>query len=212
MGKIVKLLGIRPSDSFGSDIVVFVEGRTDSRVFRIFEDKICRTLPELSRVRVSYVGVGGWTNIKYVLSIELLKSKFVRSRALAITDGDIIESPSFDKVKQNWLDVFHKEGDFFSLQEECIESLFLNNPQVFVRLSKEKGKNFPPVSEIEDFILKRSSRGLSDKSITREIVIKYNIARKYSSSLAEKLARQFKVGEIPIYLVEFYKTHILRYE
>ncbi|MHA1975834.1 MAG: ATP-dependent nuclease [Candidatus Hodarchaeales archaeon] len=206
MGKIVKLLGIRPSDSFGSDIVVFVEGRTDSRVFRIFEDKICRTLPELSRVRVSYVGVGGWTNIKYVLSIELLKSKFVRSRALAITDGDIIESPSFDKVKQNWLDVFHKEGDFFSLQEECIESLFLNNPQVFVRLSKEKGKNFPPVSEIEDFILKRSSRGLSDKSITREIVIKYNIARKYSSSLAEKLARQFKVGEIPIYLVEFYKT------
>ncbi|MCK4849470.1 MAG: AAA family ATPase, partial [Candidatus Heimdallarchaeota archaeon] len=31
MRKVVNLLGIRPSDSFGSDVVVFVEGRTDAR-------------------------------------------------------------------------------------------------------------------------------------------------------------------------------------
>ncbi len=212
MRKIVKLLGIRPSDSLGSDIVVFVEGRTDSRVFRVFEDKICRFFPELSNVRVSYIGVGGWTNMRYILSIELLKSKFVRSRALAITDGDIVSTKTYEKLKQHWLDVFLKEGDFFSLKEECIESLFLNNPVVFDRLMQEKDRAPAPLSEIEKFIEQRRNHGLSDKSITREIVIKYNIGRKYSSSIAERLARQFKDKEIPKYLVEFYQTHILQYE
>ncbi len=212
MKKIVKLLGIRPSDSLGSDIVVFVEGRTDSRVFRVFEDKICRSFSELPKVRVSYVGVGGWTNMKYVLSIELLKSKFVRSRALAITDGDIVGSKNYEKIKQNWFDVFHMEGDFFSLKEECIESIFLNNPEVFIRLNAEKDKLYPSLSEINEFIEKRRNRGVSDKTITRELVIKYNIGRKYSSALAEGLARQFKDREIPNYLVDFYKTHVLQYE
>ncbi len=212
MKKIVKLLGIRPSDSLGSDIVVFVEGRTDSRVFRVFEDKICRRLPELPKVRVSYVGVGGWTNMKYVLSIELLKSKFVRSRALAITDGDIVETKTYEKLKQNWFDVFHMEGDFFSLREECIESLFLNNPKIFLRLLKEKDKILPSLSEILEYITKKRNRGISDKTITREMITKFGIGRKYSSALAEKLAKHFKDEEIPNYLVEFYKTHILKYE
>ncbi len=212
MRKVVKLLGIRPSDSLGSDIVVFVEGRTDSRVFRVFEDKVCLIYPELSKVRVSYVGVGGWTNMKYVLSIELLKSKFVRSRALAITDGDIVSTKSYEKVKQNWQDVFHKDGDFFSLREECIESLFLNNPRVFIRIIRQKERPSPSLAEIEQFIHQKRNHGLSDKTITREIVIKYNIGRKYSSAIAERLANQFKEKEIPTYLAEFYKSHILQYE
>ena len=150
--------------------------------------------------------------MKYVLSIELLKSKFVRSRALAITDGDIVSTKSYEKVKQNWQDVFQKDGDFFSLQEECIESLFLNNPRVFIRIIRQKERPSPSLAEIEQFIHQRRNHGLSDKTITREIVIKYNIGRKYSSSIAERLANQFKEEEIPTYLAEFYKSHILQYE
>jgi len=99
-----------------------------------------------------------------------------------------------------------------SLKEECIESLFLNNPKIFLRLLKEKDRTIPSVSELLDYITKKRNRGISDKTITRELVLKYNISRKYSSALAERLARQFKDDEIPNYLVEFYKTHILKYE
>jgi hypothetical protein len=212
MRKVVNLLGIRPSDSFGSDIVVFVEGRTDARVFRVFEDKISRAQPQLPRIRISYTAVGGWTNIKYVLSLELLKTKFVRSRAVAITDGDITDSKSFEKVKGNWLNVFTEEGTFFSLNEKCIESLFLNNPLVFIRLIEEKNRNSPSLSELAEFISNRRDRGLSDKIITKDIVIKYKISRKYSSTVAERLSRQFKVEEIPKYLLRFFLRNILSYE
>ncbi|MHA2216155.1 MAG: ATP-dependent nuclease [Candidatus Hodarchaeales archaeon] len=212
MRRVVNLLGIRPSDSFGSDIVVFVEGRTDARVFRVFEDKISRAQTQLPRIRISYTAVGGWTNIKYILSLELLRTKFVRSRAVAITDGDIVDSKSYEKVKGNWDNVFGERGTFFSLREECVESLFLNNPIVFIRLFSEKSDKSPSLEELSETITKRRNRGLSDKTITKDLVIKYKISGKYSSTVAERLARQFEVNEIPSYLTEFYEKNIFRYE
>ncbi|MHA1542237.1 MAG: ATP-dependent nuclease [Candidatus Hodarchaeales archaeon] len=212
MRKVVNLLGIRPSDSFGSDIVIFVEGRTDARVFRVLEDKISRAQTQLPRIRISYTAVGGWTNIRYILSLELLRTKFVRSRAVAITDGDIVGSKSYEKVKDNWDNVFSDRGKFFSLREECIESLFLNNPIVFVRLIAEKSGIPPSLSELQEKIGKRRNRGLSDKTITKDLVIKYKISGKYSSTVAERLARQFEVSEIPSYLTEFYEKNIFRYD
>jgi hypothetical protein len=204
MKRVVKLLGIRPSDSFGSDVVVFVEGRTDARVYRVFEDKIKSNWP----TRVTYIGVGGWTNIKFALSVELLRSKFVRSKAIAITDGDIVESDNYPKIKANWGMVFPKET-FLSLKEECIESLFLNNPIVFIRLANNLDSDtFPNIERLKSIIVEKRNQGISDKTITVMIIEKY-LNQNYRSSIAEKLTRLFKKEEIPRYLVEFYNRYIL---
>ncbi|MFX0149598.1 MAG: ATP-dependent endonuclease [Candidatus Hodarchaeota archaeon] len=208
MKNVVKLLGIRPSDSFGSDVVIFVEGRTDARVFRVFEDKIMKDHTGVSpRNRVSYISVAGWSNMAFVISLELLRSKFVRSRALAITDGDIVESENYDKIKNNWETIF-PENTFFSLKEESIESLFLNNEKCFYRLAEAKSIKLPNIEELKKFITRKRNRGLSDKLIIREITEKY-FRRKYSSSFAELLAKTFTKDEIPLYLLKFFQNHIL---
>jgi ABC-type branched-subunit amino acid transport system ATPase component len=208
MKKVVKLLGIRPSDSFGSDVVVFVEGRTDSRVFRVFEDTLIGDQSRVPHRRVSYIGVGGWTNMKFILSIELMKSKFVQSRALAITDGDIVGTENYFKIKKNWESVF-PESSFFSLKEESIESLFLNNPVVFSRESTKVRNNSPSIDELKELITKRREGGVSDKNITREIIEKY-FGRRYTSSVAEILAKKFMIHEIPEYIVKFFTEFILQ--
>ncbi len=208
MKRVAKLLGIRPSDSFGADAVVFVEGRTDARVFRVFEDNLLGDQSRVPHRRVSYIGVGGWTNMKFILSIELLKSKFVQSRALAITDGDIVGTENYFKIKKNWESVF-PESSFFSLKEESIESLFLNNPAVFSRESTKKRNNSPSIDELKELITKRREIGVSDKNITREIIEKY-FGRRYTSSVAEKLAKKFMIPEIPEYIVAFFNEFILQ--
>ncbi|MHA1226687.1 MAG: ATP-dependent nuclease, partial [Candidatus Hodarchaeales archaeon] len=205
MKKVVRILGIRPSDSFGSDVVVFVEGRTDERVYRVFEDIIIGDHIRASRNRVRYIGVGGWTNMKFVLSIELLKSKFVRSKAIAITDGDIVHSETFDRVKANWNEVFPK-NTFFSLHEECIESLFLNNSDVFLRTF---GSSIINQDQLQEFIARRRNRGVSDKTIMIELLETF-FGKRYRSSLAETLAKKFKREEIPQYLRDFFFNHILQ--
>lgn len=208
MKKVVKLLGIRPSDSFGSDVVVFTEGRTDARVYRVFEDKIKANERRSIITRVTYIGVGGWTNIKFALSVELLRSKFVRSKAVAMTDGDIVGSDHYYKIKSNWEMVFPKNS-FLSLKEECIESLFLNNPIVFTRLANEQGtESTPKLDEIKNIIQKERDQGVSDKTITVGIIEKY-LNQVYRSFMAEKLAIHFRKEEIPQYIVDFFKEFIL---
>jgi predicted ATP-dependent endonuclease of OLD family len=210
MRKVVKLLGIRPSDSFGSDTVVFVEGLTDARVFRVFEDLIREI--DFSKVflfRVSYIGVGGWTNVKFVLSLELLRSKFVRSRAIAITDGDITGTETYFSLKKNWESVFPKSS-FFTLHEQSIESLFLNNPLVFLRVKFKPQNKLPSLGELEDYIKKERMKGLSsDKTITRKI-IENLFGLRYKSLIAEKLAKSFKKSEIPKYIVDFFNEFIIQ--
>ena len=205
MKKVVNLLGIRPSDSLGADVVVFVEGITDTKVFRAFEDKLIGD--QIPRNRVSYIGVGGWTNMKFVLSVELLKSKFVRSRAIAITDGDIVGSEVYLKIKKNWTSVF-PENTFLSLKEECIESIFLNNPFIFERVFSKISDSFTSTNEVQEFIKRNRERGISDKTIIRNITERLT-GKKYKSSIAEQLARSFKIDEIPDYLVKFFKELIL---
>ena len=213
MRKVVKLLGIRPSDSFGSDIVVFVEGRTDSRVFRIFEEKIREDKPELPRTRVSYIGVGGWTNMKYILSLELIKTKFVQSKAIAITDGDIVNSNTYLKLMKNWEEVFGNKQGFFSLKEESIESLFLNTPEVIHRYFViEKQKKDVSVEEITGLIISYRKKGISDKTILQELLLKLDFAKRYTSKIAYQLANQFNLNEIPSYLKDFIEYNILTYE
>jgi len=208
MKKVVKLLGIRPSDSLGADVVVFVEGRTDARVFRAFEDILLGNQSRVSQNRISYIGVGGWTNMKFVLSIELLKSKFVQSHALAITDGDIVSSETYNKVKKNWASVF-PENTFLSLKEDSIESLFVNNPMVFLRIASKIQNGLPSINELQEFIYKKKERRLSDKSIVQDILAKY-FGRRYGSSIAELLAKKFLIHEIPEYLVSFFNEYILQ--
>ena len=205
MKKVVNLLGIRPSDSLGADVVVFVEGKTDTKVFRAFEDLLLGNRIPLNRV--SYIGVGGWTNMKFVLSIELLKSKFVRSRAIAITDGDIVNSEAYLKVKRNWTSVF-PENTFISLREECIESLFLNNPVVFERVFAKISESFS-LNEVQEFIKRNRERGISDKTITRNITERYLSGKKYRSSVAERLAKSFEKDEIPKYVTKFFNELVL---
>ncbi|MHA2173997.1 MAG: ATP-dependent nuclease [Candidatus Hodarchaeales archaeon] len=213
MRKVVKLLGIRPSDSFESDIVVFVEGRTDSRVFRVLEKKVRENNSDLPRTRVSYIGVGGWTNMKYVLSIELLKSKFVRTRAVAITDGDIIKSDTYLEVKRNWEEVFGTNGGFLSLKEESIESIFLNVPEVIYRYFVEKKrKRDVPVEELGRYISTRRGRNVPDKTILRDLLLKYNFVKRYTSKIAEQLARELSLNEIPSYLKNYLESNILNYD
>ncbi|MFW9779615.1 MAG: ATP-dependent endonuclease [Candidatus Heimdallarchaeota archaeon] len=210
MKDVIKLLGIRPSDSFGADIVIFVEGRTDARVYRAFENIIAVSSKTQSfpRTKIAYVGVGGWTNIRFALHLELLRSKFVRSRALAITDGDIKNSATYSQIKHNWSSVF-SENSFFSLKEECIESLFLNNPIVFYRKTEASGnqRKLPPIEKLKDSISKKRRRR-SDKMITREIIEKY-FEKRYTSSIAEQLAKLFRAEEIPEYLASFFRTEVI---
>lgn len=202
--KVVKLMGIRPSDSFGADIVIFCEGTTDAAVFRKFEDKLSNG--SSIRQRISYVPVGGWSKIKFVLTLELLRSKFVRSKAFAILDDDIISSypDLYKRIRKNWESVFSKNS-FFSLGNTCLESLFLDYPVVLQRCFPE---TFTDVNKIRKIIKYERKKNIKEKDILKEF-IEGDLHKIYNSRIAELLANSFKSDEIPESIRDIYLSHIL---
>ncbi|MFX0174358.1 MAG: hypothetical protein ACFE9L_20975, partial [Candidatus Hodarchaeota archaeon] len=75
-------------------------------------------------------------------------------------------------------------------------------------LAEVKGIKLTNIEDFKNSIIRKRNRGVSDKSIVREITEK-NFRRKYSSSFAELLAKTFTKDEIPLYLIKFFQNYIL---
>ena len=190
--QVVNILGIKPSDSLSSDAVVFVEGITDSTVFRVFLEKIERSENLPRGPLVSFVPVDGWSKMTFTISVRILKSKFVRTHAYAIVDGDTWkQSESFHKIQTSFENVFgHK--NFLRLKEECLETIFLSNPRIIAKVFS-KDKDF-----VEQRINFHKKFEIKDKDCVKALVKEFtNDSQIYSSEIALQLAREFEVNEIP---------------
>ncbi len=190
--QVVDILGIKPSDSLSSDAVVFVEGVTDSAVFRIFLEKIIESEKLPRGPLVSFVPVDGWNKMTFTISVRILKSKFVRTHAYAIVDGDTWkQSEMFHKIQNSFENVFgHK--NFLRLKEECLETIFLDNPRVIAKVFS--------VNELKvrERICFHKKFDLKDKDVMKELVKEYTgNSEIYSSEIASKIAREFEEPEIP---------------
>lgn len=192
LDQVVQLLGIKPSDSLSSDAVVFVEGITDSTVFRVFLEKIIESENLPRGPLVSFVPVDGWNKMTFTISVRILKSKFVRTHAYAIVDGDTWrQSEIFHKIQNSFENIFgHK--NFLRLKEECLETIFLNNPRIIAKVFSVND------FKVRERIAFHKKFDLKDKDVVRELVKEYTGSSEiYSSEMALKFAREFEESEIP---------------
>ena len=192
LDQVVQMLGIKPSDSLSSDAVVFVEGITDSTVFRVFLHKIMEAENLPRGPLVSFVPVDGWSKMSFTISVRILKSKFVRTHAYAIVDGDTWRQiEMFHKIQNSFENIFgHK--NFLRLKEECLETIFLNNPRIIAKVFSANE------IKVRERIGYHKKFDLKDKDVVRELVREFTGSSDiYSSEIALKLAREFVVEEIP---------------
>lgn len=206
---LVKTLGIRPSDSLSADAVIFLEGYIDKAVLETWFGIVQSSFDEgqffySKRIpRISFIPIDGWTKMAFVISVRILKEKFVRSKAFALVDGDTYESDPalFAKIFSSFERVF---GDktFFKLNEPCIESLMLNNPRAIAKVFKMN-------EQVLSKRITKMRKKYSDKETLQRIYLEFakNKLReeRYNSIIAHKIAQEFKYEEIPNKLIHIFK-------
>jgi hypothetical protein len=203
--QIVSILGIKPSDSLSSDAVVFVEGITDAVVFRIFLEKIERAENLIQGPLVSFVPVDGWSKMTFTISLRILKSKFVRTYAYAIVDGDTwsqadhFQKDHFQKIQHSFENMFgHKT--FLRLKEECLESIFLANPSCISKLYSAD------VNIVRERINHYKNLAFKDKDCLKELVKEFSShSHIYASDIASKLAYEFEIDQIPDRILRLFR-------
>ena len=141
---------------------------------------------------VSFVPVDGWSKMTFTISLRILKSKFVRTHAYAIVDGDTWrQTESFHKIQNSFERMFgHK--NFLRLKEECLETLFLANPYCIAKVFSV------PEEEIIRKIAYYKKFSKKDKDCVRELTKEYYKPNPvYTADTALLFAREFAVDQIP---------------
>ena len=206
---LAKRMGVRPADSLSADAILFVEGALDSIALRIWFDIVSRhrkrmlSIPKVHSStsysfhipRVAFVPIDGWTKMSYVISVKILREKYVRSIAFALVDGDTWDNNQslFTRIQQSFESVFGT-NTFFRLKQPCLESIFLSQPQIIAKVFSAD------LLKIEDRIGAYLGK-LKDKEILLKLFAEFgrsNLAvDHYSSFVAGLLAKQFRFDQIP---------------
>ena len=120
VGEVIRELGVKQSDFFESDSVVFVEGVADVAVFRAIFPKLSSGLKAL------FLDTEGWTNMQYYANAKILESQKVQVPVFAIFDGDTENKPRNEKVKAALLSRLHIASDHIvTLTKNSIEDYLL---------------------------------------------------------------------------------------
>ncbi|MFX0207380.1 MAG: ATP-dependent endonuclease [Candidatus Hodarchaeota archaeon] len=206
LSQVVKLLGIRPSDSLSADAVVFVEGSMDAAVFRIFLQKVTQNYRETHFDQpplVSFIPVDGWTKMSFTISVRVLRQKYVRTKGYAILDGDTwrIQPHLFSRIQQSFQSIFGKHS-FLTLKESCLETIFLKQPTILAKIFQQSENNI--LAQIKEL----RQRKVKDKQILIHFVENYNnvlSTKIWSSALASKIAKEFTIEQIPKRIRKLFK-------
>jgi putative ATP-dependent endonuclease of OLD family len=127
--RIIKELGIRAGDILDYDVISFVEGADDVKIFTALATSFGKDIES----RVGFIDSEGWNSMAYYANARVLKSRIINVQVFAIFDGDIDKEEKYKKIKERLTTTLKlKEGHVVTLEKHSIEA-YLLVPSAIVR-------------------------------------------------------------------------------
>lgn len=202
INRLIDELGIRASDIFDYDILVFVEGEDDVKILKALAKKLLTN----SDISVGFVDSEGWNSMAYYANARILKSRKVKAIVFTVFDGDTEGDDKYKKIKERLIaDLKISQDHIVTLKKSSIEAYLLVPSAIKralpqIRLSEEEIKAFISTNEskknkkdVLDTLLKRGGIGsysgqlgaeITDNMLEDEIDTEFrNIMKKFSQSM-----------------------------
>ena len=171
LGRVIEELGIRASDIFDYDTIVFVEGDNDVKIFNALARQVFRGVD----VTVGFIDAQGWNSMAYYANARVLKSRRINVNVFVIFDGDIERDERRKKIKERLVKELNlKEDNIVTLKKSSIEEYLLIPAAIKrafpqIRLTEQEIEACIKASEAKrnkkevlDLILKRGGIGSYD--------------------------------------------------
>jgi hypothetical protein len=142
VSKFIEILGVRGSDVFQSDAIIFVEGRTDYEVLRKWSDALA--LPSWKGLVITFVPLGGLYGLSD-FRIEDYKQLNTNIYAILDSDRDSEGAPPHKNVIKTAEKIKAAGGATFILKSHSLESYFTKEA------IKSTFRDFPIPEESEFF-------------------------------------------------------------
>jgi len=180
--RVIDELGVKPSDIFDFDTIVFVEGETDVKVFTAFAQTL-----HVGK-NIGFIDSGGWTSMEYYANAKILKSLKPSRAIFVIFDGDTEKNQKIKKRIVEELNI--SEENIITLQESSIEA-YLLIPSAIKRAFPNIDLSESEISKIiEEWKTKENKKELLD------YILKAGHIGSYDKEKAERIARAMTENEI----------------
>ena len=177
----------------GADVIVFVEGITDAKVFEKFAKKL------VPQHKIVFMEVEGFTNMHYYSEAKLTKSLNIPT--FVIFDGDTSTIERKRKIK-------NKLVELISLPEEHIITLKKNSIEDYLLVPSAIKRTFPSIPksvEKIDVYFKKRKNDRNKKRVLENLFREMGLG-KYDHEKASSIASKMKVSEIDQEIVSIFRT------
>ncbi len=188
VNRVIDELGIRATDLFDYDTVVFVEGKDDVRILNAWAGKLIKDLP----TAVGFVDAEGWTSMDYYANARVLASRRIKTVTYVLFDGDTEADERRKSIKERLLKQLNLPPErILTLEGSSIEAYLLVPSAIhraFPRLSLS-------VQEIDAMIesgkLKKNKKQTLDQVLRRG-----GVPSGYDGEAGQRIAQAMNDGEI----------------
>ena len=187
INRLIEELGIRASDVFDYDNLVFVEGDDDVKIFQALSKQLLKQRD----VSVGFLDSEGWNNMAYYANARILKSRKANIEVFAVFDGDTEADEKRKNIKVKLTSELKiPEDHIMTLTQSSIESYLLVPTAIRrafpqIRLSKK---------EIELFTEKHESK--KNKKETLDQLLRKGDVGPYTGELGAQIAQVMLESEI----------------
>jgi len=187
INRLIEEMGVRPSDIFEFENIVFVEGEDDVKIFK----SISLALSKNSHLNVGFIDAEGWHSMAYYVNAKVLKSKNIKVNIFAVFDGDTELEEKQKKTKDRLI----KE---LSIDESHIITLKENSIEGYLLVSSAIKRAFPQINlsekEIEKFI--DDHRGKKNRKEVLNLLFKRGGMFSYNGDMGVQIIQAMHQGEI----------------
>lgn len=185
--RLIDELGVRSSDIFDFDTLVFVEGDDDVKIFKAISKQFIKS----TDLVVEFVNSEGWNSMAYYANARVLKSRKVKVDIFAVFDGDTEADEKNKKIKERLISDLKIEQDhIITLKKHSIESYLLIPSTIkralpLIRLSEE---------EIDVFFKQNESK--KNKKEVLDSLLRRGGIGSYTGELGAQIAQAMREDEI----------------
>ena len=183
--RIIEELGVRPSDIFDDDVVIFVEGKSDVGIFQEFVKKL------KPNSKTGFIDAESWTSMGYYANAKILQSKKVKIPVFVVFDGDTENGEKRRKIKERLVNEL-------DLPSTHIKTLSKNSIEDYLLVPRAIKEAFPDLKISEDEIKKFIEENKTKKNKKRVLdkMFKAYGLGKYKEKYGIKIAKAMKEDEI----------------
>jgi energy-coupling factor transporter ATP-binding protein EcfA2 len=197
ISRIVDELGIRASDVFDYDIIVFVEGFDDVKIYNSLARRLLRDTDET----IGFIDAEGWNSMAYYANARILKSRRISVRVSAVFDGDTEREEKNKKIKERLV----KE---LNLEQSCIHTLARNSIEAYLLVPAAIKRAFPQIrlSELEIATFIRNNELKQNKKEVLRLLLKRGGVDAYDGEVGAQIVQAMKDEEIELELKQMFTT------